>query len=373
MSLIYLVFKLTATAAFGTMNIMNNCDSGDTVLTVLAFSCFALAEYLLSVLKKSDKAAAVCSCVSAFIAFLIYSDNLIFVLCFAVIFAVDKFGAGKYFRHIGAVSVLLVLFIVKPPFIDVLILIIMLVAFTVTHITAGQLIKCREQLAESREETVCLNRRIASLEEYAKTAKKSAAVEERRRFSARIHDKLGHSISGSIILLEAAKLNIRTNPDSAEQCITTVIDNLRSGVDDIRQALREERPDSKTIGISELKEILGEYKAKYNIRTTLEIKGDLDKITFRIWNCIKENLVETLTNTLKHSGADEFSLKISVMNKVIRAEFKDNGKGSDSFKKGTGLTAIEERTVLTDGKCIFPAQTDGFSVVNIFSLKEENV
>ena len=94
---------------------------------------------------------------------------------------------------------------------------------------------------------------------------------------------------------------------------------------------------------------------------------------FRIWNCIKENLVETLTNTLKHSGADEFSLKISVMNKVIRAEFKDNGKGSDSFRKGTGLTAIEERTVLTDGKCIFPAQTDGFSVVNIFSLKEENV
>ena len=286
MSLIYLVFKLTATAAFGTMNIMNNCDSGDTVLTVLAFSCFALAEYLLSVLKKSDKAAAVCSCVSAFIAFLIYSDNLIFVLCFAVIFAVDKFGAGKYFRHIGAVSVLLVLFIVKPPFIDVLILIIMLVAFTVSHITAGQLIKCREQLAESREETVRLNRRIASLEEYAKTAKKSAAVEE----------------------LEAAKLNIRTNPDSAEQCITTVTDNLRSGVDDIRQALREERPDSKTIGISELKEILGEYKAKYNIRTTLEIKGDLDKVTFRIWNCIKENLVETLTNTLKHSGADEFSV-----------------------------------------------------------------
>lgn len=47
----------------------------------------------------------------------------------------------------------------------------MLVAFTVAHITAGQLIKCREQLAESREETVRLNRRIASLEEYAKTAK----------------------------------------------------------------------------------------------------------------------------------------------------------------------------------------------------------
>ncbi|MFR2153384.1 MAG: hypothetical protein ACLS48_00700 [[Eubacterium] siraeum] len=60
------------------------------------------------------------------------------------------------------------------------------------------------------------------------------------------------------------------------------------------------------------------------------------------------------------------------MNKVIRAEFKDNGNGSDSFRKGTGLTAIEERRCLRT-ESIFPAQTDGFSVVNIFSLKEENV
>lgn len=373
MSLIYLLFKLTAIAAFGAVNILDNCNSGDTVLTVLAFSCFALAEYLFTALKKSDIAAAVCSCISVVVAFVIYSDNLIFVLCFALIFAVDKFGAGKYFWHISTVAVLLLFFILKPPFIDMIITAVTLVLFAVSRTTAKLLIQCREQLADSREETVRLNRKIASLEEYAKTVKKSAAIEERRRFSARIHDKLGHSISGSIILLEAAKLNIRSDPDSAEQCITTATDNLRSGVDDIRKALREERPDSKSIGISELKEILGEYKANYNINTSLEIKGDADRITFRIWNCIKENLIETLTNTLKHSGANEFSLVISVMNKVIRAEFKDNGGGNEDFKKGTGLTAIEERTVLADGKCIFIMQPCGFSVINIFSLKEENV
>ena len=373
MSLIYLVLKLTAIAAFGAMNILDNCNSGDTVLTVLAFSCFALAEYLASTVKKTDKGAAVCSCISVAVAFLIYSDNLIFILCFAVIYAIDKFGAGKYFWQICTVSVLLMLFIFKPPFVVLIILTVMLVLFTVTRVTAQQLIQCRKQLADSREENVRLNRKAASLEEYAKTVKKSAAIEERRRFSARIHDKLGHSISGSIILLEAAKLNVRSNPDSAEQCITTATDNLRSGIDDIRKALREERPDSKSIGISELKEILGEYKANYNINTSLEIKGDADRITFRIWNCIKENLIETLTNTLKHSGANEFSLVISVMNKVIRAEFKDNGGGNEDFKKGTGLTAIEERTVLADGKCIFLMQSSGFSVINVFNLREENV
>ena len=367
------MFKLTAIAAFGALNILDSCNSGDTVVTVLAFSCFTLAEYLISAIKKSDIAAAVCSCISAAAAFLIYSDNMIFVLCFAAIYAIDKFGAGKYFWHISAIAVLLILFIFKPPFIVLIILVIMLALFVVARITAESLVNCRRQLADSREETVRLKRKTASLEEYMKTVRQSAAVEERRRFSARIHDKLGHSISGSIILLEAAKLNIRRNPDSAEQCITTVTDNLRSGVDDIRQALREERPDSKTIGMSELNEILGEYKSNYNIRTTLEIKGDADKITFQIWNCIKENLIEALTNMLKHSNGNEFTLSITVMNKVVRAEFKDNGGGSGDFKKGTGLTAIEERTVLADGKCVFLMQPGGFSVVNIFNLKEEKI
>ncbi len=371
MSLIYLIFKLTAVFACGALNAADNFSIGDTVITVLAFSCFALVEFLIIRSRKSNKAAAICSCISALAALLFYSDNKLFIVCFAVIYAVEYLGAGGYFWQINAAAVLLILFIVKPPFICIAALGIMLVLFAAARTTSEKLEQCRRQLSDSREEAVRLKQKIARLEEYEKTLKQSAAIEERRRFSARIHDQLGHSISGSIILLEAAKLNIRSNPDNAEKCISAAADNLRSGVDDIRKALREERPDSKTIGISELKEILNGYKAKYGIDTRLEIKGDADKITFQIWNCIKENLCESLTNTLKHSKATEFSLAISVMNKIIRAEFKDNGGGSGSFKKGTGLTAIDERTVLAGGKCIFLMQPSYFSVINIFGGQEE--
>lgn len=370
MSLIYLIFKLTAIVTYGVVNVYNNSRPGDTVITVLAFSCFVMAEYLLSKKMKRDIPVAVCSCVSAVICFAIYSDNLIYYLCFAVIYAVEVFSGKKYFWQICCVLIALIYVIFKPPFENTLLLAIMLIFFVLVRITALQLEECRNQLAKGREEAVKLSRKLSGYEEYTKTVKQSSAIEERRRFSARIHDKLGHSISGSIILLEAAKLNIKKDPDSAEKCITTVTENLRNGVDEIRKALREERPDSRTIGISELKEILDEFKATYGIKTSLIIKGDADRISFQIWNCIKENLTETLTNTLKHSSADEFTLTISVMNKVIRAEFKDNGGGSDSFRKGTGLTAIEERTVLTDGKCIFLIQPDRFSVVNIFNIRE---
>lgn len=372
MSPVYLLFKLTAIITYGAVNVYNNSNPGDTVITVLAFSCFAIAEYLLSKKMKKDIQAAVCSCVSALICFAVYSDNLIYYLCFAVIYAVEVFSGNKYFWQICCVLTALIYIILRPPFDNTVILAVMLVFFVAIRISVIQLEECRNQLAKGREEAVKLKRKLSGYEEYIKSVKKSSAIEERRRFSARIHDKLGHSISGSIILLEAAKLNINNDPDSAEKCISTAAENLRNGVDEIRKALREERPDSRTIGISELKEILDEFKATYGFKTSLIIKGDADRISFQIWNCIKENLIETLTNTLKHSTADEFSLTISVMNKVIRTEYKDNGGGSDSFTKGTGLTAIEERTVLTDGKCFFLIQPDRFSVINIFNIREEN-
>ncbi|MGN0597161.1 MAG: hypothetical protein ACI4J1_07525, partial [Ruminiclostridium sp.] len=86
---------------------------------------------------------------------------------------------------------------------------------------------------------------------------------------------------------------------------------------------------------------------------------------------IKENLVEALTNTLKHSKATEFSLTVTVMNKIIRAELRDNGGGSGSIKKSTGLTAIEERTVLAGGKCVFLMEPSYFAIINIFGNQEK--
>ena len=81
--------------------------------------------------------------------------------------------------------------------------------------------------------------------------------------------------------------------------------------------------------------------------------------------------VESYDERLKRSAEDEdgyIRRTAEFFPKKEHLHILDIGIGT-----GTGLTAIEERTVLTDGKCIFPAQTDGFSVVNIFSLKEENV
>lgn len=145
----------------------------------------------------------------------------------------------------------------------------------------------------------------------------TVALEERGRFSTRIHDKLGHGISGGIVLLEGVRLNLKSNPDAAEKSLETAIENLRGSVDSIRVALREERPSSGITGVAELQEMLERFSVTYEIKTDFSADGDTEKIPPHIWKCLKENLTEAMTNTVKHSKADIFSLKIFVYNKKL--------------------------------------------------------
>ena len=146
----------------------------------------------------------------------------------------------------------------------------------------------------------------------------------------------------------------------------TAIDNLRGGVDSIRKALHEERPDRAGLGLSALHTMLEEFSASYGIGTALETSGDLENITVQLWMCIKDNLTETMTNTLKHGRATKFTLSIRMYNHALRVEYKDNGICSGTFRKGLGLEAIEERTAANGGNTLFHSGMEGFSVTTVF-------
>ena len=49
-----------------------------------------------------------------------------------------------------------------------------------------------------------------------------------------------------------------------------------------------------------------------------------DLIPFTVWKCIQDNLTECITNTLKHSDSNKFSLKIAVMITEIRLAINES-------------------------------------------------
>ncbi len=363
---LYLTFKTVALAAVTAGNFSANTADSFTVVAALAFCCLFAADYLIY--RSAGRFRLICAPIGVAGCFVCGVDVYYPVILVLIFELADLFGAKEYFYGISGAAALLAALIFQPNKFALITAALISAAVVFARIAIERLDYFR-QLSETQRGTISSqSERIAKLQAYSATLRETAALEERSRFSTRIHDKLGHGISGSIILLEGVKLNLQKNPGQAEKSLSTAIDNLRGSVDDIREALHEERPKRGVTNTAELREILERFSVNYEIRTDLSIEGDADKISPQILSCIRENLAESLTNTIKHSNANKFELKIRVYDKMIRAEFSDNGTGSNSFSKGMGLEGMEDRVTVCGGKCLFQCGATGFKIINIFGV-----
>lgn len=189
----------------------------------------------------------------------------------------------------------------------------------------------------------------------------TAQLEERNRIAQELHDKVGHSLSGSLMQLEAVKVIATNDPSRASAILQTVIDTLRNGLENIRLTLRNTKPPAEQMGINRLKLILDEFEEKNSIKTFFTYDGDLSRITPVLWKVFIENTIEALTNLLRHSKADRIHISIHVMNRIIRFQIKDNGSTSGPVKKGLGLAGMEERLLIVDGSLVID-NSDGFCI-----------
>lgn len=214
-----------------------------------------------------------------------------------------------------------------------------------------------------------LSSRLDAGSEYESQVRYLSQLEERNSLAQKIHDKVGHTIAGSIIQLEAAGTIIAKDRDKAAGIISAVTDNLKDGMESIRSTLRNIKPAQEQLGVNRLKLILEEFSMNHAIKTTLSYSGSLDAIKHLQWEIIMDNTKEALTNALKYSSATNINVKLEVMTRLIKAEVRDNGNGALSFKKGMGLTGMEERTENAGGKLIMDGSS-GFSVITLLPIGE---
>ncbi len=226
--------------------------------------------------------------------------------------------------------------------------------------------RVNQRLRDRNEE---LNSRLDAGSEYETQVRYLSQLEERNSLAQKIHDRVGHTLAGSIIQLEAAGMIIEKDRTKAADIISTVTCNLKEGMESIRSALRNIKPAPEQLGVNRLKLILEEFTLAHSIRTHLSYHGSLDAITHLQWKIIMDNVQEALTNALKYSGATEINIKLEVLNRLIKAEVRDNGKGAIAYKKGMGFAGMEERTESAGGKLILDGFS-GFSVITLLPVGE---
>lgn len=168
-------------------------------------------------------------------------------------------------------------------------------------------------------------------------------LNEKGRISQALHDKLGHSINGSVYKLEAAKLLIRQKPEECHQILQEVIDHLRTSMDEIRVILRQEKPDKKRMAQLSLQTLCEECEEKYHIKTKLSISDDEGKIPEPIWEVILDNTFEAVTNALKYAKCQCISIEIAALNEVVRCVINDDGNGAVNYSDGMGIEGMKQR------------------------------
>jgi len=194
-------------------------------------------------------------------------------------------------------------------------------------------------------------------------------LEEKTRLSQALHDKLGHSINGSIYQLEACKILIDKQPNESIKMVQAVIDNLRTSMDEIRTILRREKPDKKQMALLQLVGLCEECEKKYGIQAEVRFEGENKEIPENMWEVILDNTFEAVTNALKYSACNSILIQITILHKVVRCSIKDNGIGCNTIKEGMGIQGMKNRARKINGFIDLNGE-DGFCINMILPIQE---
>lgn len=277
--------------------------------------------------------------------------------------------AGAYFKNAKGIS----LFIAMIPAAllpEDRILLYGLVAL-LSYVFYTMMTAYRSRTAAYIEELEVMRGRIDNLaksltenHEYIKQSEYTIKLEERNRLSQEIHDKIGHSMTGALIQMEASKRLLTFDSEKAGELLQNAIHISKDGIESIRQVLKNMKPPTEQIGINRLKRMIDEFSANHHIQTTLTHEGNVDRITPIQWKIILENTQEALTNVAKYSRATAVSANVQVLNTLVKAVVADNGRGTDKLIKGLGIVGMEERAAVLNGKVIVDG-SHGFSVTTL--------
>lgn len=140
-------------------------------------------------------------------------------------------------------------------------------------------------------------------------------------------------------------------------------------MDEIRVIIRNERPDRKRIALKSMQALLEECEEKYDIKTTLQVSEDNDKIPESIWEIILDNTFEAVTNALKYSSCSEIAITITLLGEVVRVTIKDNGRGAPSgFEDGMGIQGMKNRVRKVRGYLDIESE-NGFAINMILPVR----
>ena len=210
-------------------------------------------------------------------------------------------------------------------------------------------------------------------------AEKLAVLEERERISMDLHDGTLQSLYGVGMGIESLLGEIQ-NERIVQKLETSVI-YLKEVMGEIRTyiaQLKPYNPPFARVGFTKsLGDLVEKIKGTTDLNIDLLIEGQIDHILPPEQQLQIEHIIkESLSNIIRHSGAEQVVVTIGKEKEKIHLEIRDNGGGFSiprvqQEKKGNGLTNMQERAKSIGGDILIQSSQKGTRIVGFFPCVEE--
>lgn len=204
----------------------------------------------------------------------------------------------------------------------------------------------KRHLSELHEAHARLQRAHEDLQEAGMQSLRYAALSERTRLARDIHDGIGHQLTSLIVQMQALEIMLPAQAERAAEQVPIMLETARKAMSEVRSAVREWSDDETGLGIAALKGLAGQSAAQSGIefrfecdeRKMPELPLDTGVILYRV-------LQETLTNVMKHSGANRAVIRLEAVEGRAVLSVSDNGVYSShaELKPDFGMLGMRSR------------------------------
>jgi signal transduction histidine kinase len=183
----------------------------------------------------------------------------------------------------------------------------------------------------------------------------AAQEEERQRISRELHDDLGQALTTHLLALRTLQEDLANPATELFEHLQALYDQTYEILGKIRRLAKDLRPPVlDTLG---LKLAMQTYCTEFTRRTNLPVAFETDPslpVLPDVYNItLYRVLQEALTNILKHAGASQIWVDLSIEDKMITLTVQDDGHGfikGEAPANGIGLAGLQERLTVAGGK-----------------------
>jgi len=203
---------------------------------------------------------------------------------------------------------------------------------------------------------------IYALKETRAELARMAVAEERLRISRDLHDLLGHSLSVIALKSELAGRTLESDPPRAAREIAELEAVARRSLAEVRQAVTGYRQPSLAAELAAARRML----ASAGVDCRVDAPGSYD-LPPEVDALLAWTVREGSTNIVRHSGARDARITVTLTGASASAELTDDGAGPPAGHgtatadggTGTGLAGLAERAGRLGGTLLAGAGRNG--------------